>query len=126
MTFASNLLWSCYRHHLVRQLNRPCRLLISREDSCRCLTSRLQSIKESLLISLRQSADVLRHYYFPISMPYNMATTDTSIDRVEFSYITAPCVSSLSHLRIRYVNCTGIISIEAPRPHICLLNKIII
>jgi len=48
------------------------------------------SIDISLSISVWQSAT----YCLPITMhttvPYNMATTDTTIDRVEFSDVTAP------------------------------------
>ena len=39
---------------------------------------------------------VTHHYYLPITthttVPYNTVTTDTTIDRVEFSDITAPYV----------------------------------
>jgi len=53
---------------------------------------RLKFVNISESISVLQSTNVLHHYNLPITTPYNMATTDAIIDRVEFSDVTAPYV----------------------------------
>jgi len=52
--------------------------------------------------------NVLHHCYFPITMPYNMTTTDTSsIDRDEFCDVTESYVSPIRPWirSMRYVSC---------------------
>ena len=101
-SFVDNFLWSCFRRHLVGQLNRQStQFSKSPKDTCRYLAtyvSQYIAVCQRLAINKLLSSDYKLHS----AVPYNLATIDTTIDRVEFCDVTAPYVPWCRKLYGRY------------------------